>query len=175
VFHLENAFPLGLAGLAFWDVVFEELPGAFVNPFQNAPLDLFWPDFAAAREQQLAERTRELAEPGALVRAIRGTYSFKHGIANRLVSWRHFTPEVLDAVLNNISSDDLLNLASHVIRWPYRTRTGFPDLVVIYGRGNHEFVEVKGPTDQLQPAQRVWLKALEDMEQPARVLKFKAC
>ena len=69
----------------------------------------------------------------------------------------------------------LLALAQHVIRWPYRTRNGFPDLTVVYGPGNFEFVEVKGPTDQLQPGQRVWLSALEEMGLPARVLKFKTC
>jgi hypothetical protein len=175
VFHLENGFPLGLAGLAFWEVIFDDIPGAFTNPFQSGPLDLFWPDFATTRSKQLACRRAELADPKRLHQELRRTFECKHGIANRLVSWRHFTSDVLEAALANIPPEDLLNLASHVIRWPYRTRTGFPDLVVIYGPGNHEFVEVKGPTDQLQPAQRVWLKALSDLGQSARVLKFKAC
>lgn len=175
VFHLENHFPLGLAGLAFWELIFAEQPGAFVNPFQSAPLDLFWPDFAASRAQGIAARVAELSKPGAMAATLRSTHRAKHGVANRLVSWRHFSARVLETALANIPEEALLALARHVIRWPYRTRTGFPDLVVIYGPGSYEFVEVKGPTDQLQPAQRVWLKALEDLSQPARVLKFKAC
>jgi hypothetical protein len=175
VFHLENRFPLGLAGLVFWDQIFEPLPGTFVNPFQSGPLDLFWPDFAATRRLQLKARQAQLIDPQTFCAALRTTYHAKAGTANRLVSWRHFTEQVLEAALHNIPTGDLLALANHVIEWPYRTRTGFPDLVVIYGPGNFEYVEVKAPTDQLQPAQRIWLQAFERLKQPARVLKFKAC
>jgi hypothetical protein len=175
VFHLENALPLGLAGLAFWDVMFADVPGAFTNPFQTAPLDLFWPDFAAARQAAIDARTAALSRPGALAEALTRTYHDKQGIANRLVSWRHFDETVLTTLLDNVPSADLLALAGHVIRWPYRTRTGFPDLTVVYGPNCYEFVEVKGPTDALQPAQRVWLKALADMGLAARVLKFRTC
>ena len=68
---------------------------------------------------------------------------------------------------------DLKEIARYVIQQPYRAKTGFPDLLVIYGNGSYEFVEVKGPTDALQPAQRIWLQVLGDIGSPARVLKFK--
>ncbi len=174
-FHLENALPRGLAGLAYWAVIFEPLPGAFTNPFQMGPLDLFWPDFAEARAESIARRTRELSEPGAMRRALETTFMEKQGVANRLVSWRHFDGTLLETLLRYVPEASLLALARHVIRWPYRTRNGFPDLTVIYGRDNFEFVEVKGPTDQLQPGQRVWLKSLAGLGLRARVLKFKAC
>ncbi|MGE3464954.1 MAG: VRR-NUC domain-containing protein, partial [Pseudomonadales bacterium] len=175
VFHLENALPLGIAGLAFWDVIFADLPGAFTNHFQSAPLDLFWPDFADTRSAAIRSRTAELSEPGALPAALERTHREKCGIANRLVSWRHLDQTVLQAVIRNIPADALLALACHVIRRPYRTRTGFPDLTVLHGPGRYEFVEVKGPTDALQPGQRVWLDTLATLGQPARVLKFRAC
>lgn len=175
VFHLENALPRGVAGLAYWDQIFAPLPGAFTNPFQTGPLDLFWPDFAEARKTALEARTAALAEPGAMRRALAETFEQKAGVANRMVSWRHFDATVLDVLLSYVPEPALLALARHVIRWPYRTRNGFPDLTVVYGSDNYEFVEVKGPTDQLQPGQRVWLSALDDLGMPARVLKFKAC
>lgn len=175
VFHLENALPRSLAGLAYWDQIFEPLAGAFTNPFQTGPLDLFWPDFAQARAEAIAARTAALAVPGALKQALAETFEAKAGVANRMVSWRHFDVTVLEVLLRCVPEDALLALAQHVIRWPYRTRNGFPDLTVVYGPGNFEFVEVKGPTDQLQPGQRVWLSALEKLGLPARVLKFKAC
>jgi hypothetical protein len=175
VFHLENALPRSLAGLAYWDQIFEPLPGAFTNPFQTGPLDLFWPDFAEARADAIAARSHALAVPGAMQQALAETYEAKAGVANRMVSWRHFDATVLEVLLRYVPETALLALAQHVIRWPYRTRNGFPDLTVVYGPGNFEFVEVKGPTDQLQPGQRVWLSALEQLDLPARVLKFKAC
>jgi hypothetical protein len=175
VFHLENSFPLSLTGLAFWEEIFADLPGAFSHPFQSGPLDLFWPDFAHTRATLLAERIARLEAPGRLQQALRDTYREKRGVANRLVAWRHFTEEVLELTLRHVPAAALLALVSYVIRWPYRTRTGFPDLVVIYGPNNFEFVEVKGPTDQLQPAQRIWLKALAELDLPARVLKYQSC
>lgn len=175
VFHLENALPRSLAGLAYWEQIFAPLPGAFTNPFQAGPLDLFWPDFADARAHAIAERTAALAEPGALKAALAETFAEKQGVANRLVSWRHFDASVLEVLLRYVPEPALLAIARHVIRWPYRTRNGFPDLTVVYGPDNFEFVEVKGPTDQLQPGQRVWLRALAELGLPARVLKFKAC
>lgn len=175
VFHLENALPRMLAGLAYWEVIFQRQPGAFTNPFQAGPLDLFWPDFAATRAAAIARRSAELSQPGAFKQALQRTFAEKAGVANRLVSWRQVDGQVVPFLLRHVPERALLDLAAHVIRRPYRTRTGFPDLTVIYGPGNFEFVEVKGPSDQLQPAQRVWLRALAEMGIRARVMKFKAC
>lgn len=174
-FHLENALPRSLAGLAYWEQIFAPLPGAFTNPFQTGPLDLFWPDFAEARAEAIEARTAALSEPGAMKRALAAAFEEKAGVANRMVSWRHFDAAVLEVLLRYVPEPALLALAEHVIRWPYRTRNGFPDLTVVYGPGNFEFVEVKGPSDQLQPGQRVWLSSLRQLGLPGRVLKFKAC
>ncbi len=174
VWHLENHLPMTLAGLAYWDVIMAAQPGAFVNPFQAGPLDLFWPDFAARREAGIAAADAALARPGAFRATVLGNFALQHGVANRLVSWRAWTRERLTCLLDCVPEAQLRGLARHVIGQPYRARTGFPDLVVIYGRASFEFVEVKGPTDSLQAPQRVWLEVLERLGAPARVLKFKA-
>lgn len=172
--HLENLLPLGLAGLAFWEEVFAPLPGAFSHPFQLGPHDLFWPDFARARRHLLDARLASLRAPGALAERLRTVHQAKNGISNRLVHWGAFSNELLNALLANVPERSLLTLADHTIRNLHRSRTGFPDLLLIYGPGAWEVVEVKGPTDQLQPAQRVWLGALEALSVPARVLRFRA-
>jgi hypothetical protein len=171
---MENQLPLGITGLAFWDAVFTPVKGAFVNPFQSGPLDLFWPDFAIARRASIDALRRELADPGGFRDIVTANHERHFGVANRLVSWRHWPAERLQLVLRAIPHKALLGIASHVIHQPYRAKTGFPDLVVIYGAGGYEFVEVKGPADQLQPAQRVWLKTLERLRCPARVVKFRS-
>jgi hypothetical protein len=170
--HLENHLPMTLAGLAYWDVVLAPLKGVFVNPFQSGPLDLFWEDFAANRRGLIAARDAQLSRPGRFRAEILDTYSRHHGIANGLVRWRAWSPERLQCLLDCVAEEVLWRIARHVIRQPYRARNGFPDLVVIYGPGSYEFVEVKGPNDQLQPAQRIWLKTLSELGAPARVLKF---
>ncbi|MCZ0941851.1 MAG: VRR-NUC domain-containing protein [Gammaproteobacteria bacterium] len=172
--HLENHLPRGLAGLAFWDVVFAPVAGAFLNPYQDAPLDLHWEDFAASRSEAIAAQKRTLANPALFAETLRGTLRRKTGVANRLVSWRHMDGTVLERLLETVPHEVLLGLACRVIDNPGATRTGFPDLLVLYGARDYEFVEVKGPTDSLQPAQRQWFNYLESNGFKARVLKFKA-
>lgn len=172
--HLENLLALGLAGLAYWDEIFAPVPGAFSHAFQFAPQDLFWPDFARVRRGALQAKAASLHEPGGLAGSLRRTHAAKHGIANRLVHWQAFTGEVLEALLANVPHQVLANLATHTIFNLHRCRAGFPDLLIIYGPGDWELVEVKGPTDQLQPNQRVRFQELAALSVPARVLKFKA-
>ena len=54
-----------------------------------------------------------------------------------------------------------------------QVRNGMPDLFVAYGGGQFELVEVKGPSDQLQPNQRVWLSQLCELGIPCRVVKHR--
>ncbi len=171
--HLENRLPLGLAGLAFWNVVFAPSEGAFVNPYQAAPLDLFWEDFAARRQQALAAARVELADPQRFAQILRRTLQAKAGVVNRLVSWRHIEARLLERILATVPHEVLFRLVCHVIVNLWRVRTGFPDLLVLYGEGDYEFVEVKGPSDQLQPAQRTWFKFFLENDCNARILKFK--
>ena len=89
VWHLENQLPLGLAGLAYWEVVFAPIAGAFVNPFQFGPLDLMSEDFALHGPRSSPDGS-ELAEPGRFAAELTRTHAAKQGIANRLVSWAHF-------------------------------------------------------------------------------------
>ena len=171
--HLENHLPRGLAGLAFWEVVFAPVPGAFLNPYQDAPLDLHWQDFAATRAEAIAARKECLAIPAQFAQSLRGTLKGKRGVANRLVSWRHLDSYLIERLLETVPHEVLFKLACRVIDNPGATRTGFPDLLVLYGTRDYEFVEVKGPTDSLQPAQRQWFNYLEGNGFNAKVLKFR--
>jgi len=172
--HLENLLPLGLAGLAFWDVVFAPLPGVFTHPFQLGPRDLFWPDFARSRRGLIDDRFEQLRRPGAFEAEVRRSFAAKRGIANALVHWGAFRPELLDALLADVPHGALLALARQTLCNLRVRRTGFPDLLLIYGPHAWELVEVKGPTDQLQPAQREWLRVLDEAGLPARVLRFRS-
>ncbi len=172
--HLENLLPLGLAGLLFWDVIFAPVPGAFSHPFQAGPRDLFWPDFVRARRSLLTARARQLAIPGAVAAELRAVSRAKRGIANDLVHWGAISEPLIDALLANVPQAIIAELATRTLLDLPRARTGFPDLLLIYGRNAWELVEVKGPGDQLQPAQRIWLARLRELGVRARVLRFKA-
>ena len=170
--HLENRLPQGLAALAFWDLLFAPVPGAFLHPYQDGPLDLFWDDFAKVRAKAIAAKKRQLADAERFGRILRGTFRAKVGTANRLMSWRHFDAHLLERLLAAVHHRLLLSLACRIIENPAAARAGFPDLLVI-GADGYEFVEVKGPTDALQAPQRVWFKFLTGNGFNARVLKFK--
>ena len=166
--HLENHLPMGVFALAYWSWLFAPVEGAFVNAFQTGPVDLYWPDFFNAREG-ICEDPLD----GTLSSDLRETAAAKAGIANRLFSWRRFTPEVIDAVTANIPEADLKALVKIVRDDLAGKRSGFPDLTVIYGPGRYEFVEVKGPGDQLQIHQRLWIEVLEERGLPVRVLRYR--
>ena len=171
--HLENRLPLGLAGLAFWDLVFAPVEGVFLNAYQAGPLDLFWEDFAVQRRALLAAAKAALAEPERFAHSLKATHAAKVGTVNRLVSWRHLDRYLLGRILETVPHSVLFPLVCHVIENLWTSRTGFPDLLVLYGVDDYEFVEVKGPRDQLQPAQRAWFKYFRENRCNARVLKFK--
>ena len=166
--HLENHLPMGVFALAYWSWLFAPLPGAFVNAFQTGPADLYWPDFFKSREAICEDPLS-----GPLKPRLKATARAKAGIANRLFSWHRYTPEVAETVRANIPEADLRALVEIVREDLAGKRSGFPDLTVIYGPGCYEFVEVKGPGDQLQIHQRLWIEALERRGLPVRVLRYR--
>lgn len=166
--HLENDLPMAVFALAYWDWIFAPVEGAFVNAFQTGPLDLFWPDFFASRSGVCADPLAAPLKPRLLERVCA-----KAGIANRLFNWRRFTPDVAQTVIEAIPEAHLRALLD-IARADLRARrSGFPDLTVVYGPGRYEFVEVKGPGDQLQIHQRLWIQALLERGLPVRVLRLR--
>jgi len=166
--HLENHLPMALFALAYWSWLFAPVEGAFVNAFQTGPVDLFWPDFFKAREGECADPLVDPLKP-----RLRETVQTKAGVANRLFSWQRFEPSVAHAVIDAIPESGLRALLEIVREDLGGRHSGFPDLTVVYGPGQYEFVEVKGPGDQLQIHQRLWIEALERRGLPVRVLRFR--
>ena len=169
--HLENRFPLGLLGLAFWDIVFMPVPGMFTHPYQSAPLDLYWPDFRRTRAVAIAQRFDELRVPGTLGARMRETYRDKYGVSNALMAWAKFPVGFLEQVLRAVPGQHLLAMFDFMLDDLHQTRTGFPDLVMCFGPGSYRLVEVKGPGDQLRREQRLWFELFERVGIPASVLR----
>ena len=166
--HLENDLPMAIFALAYWDWLFAPVQGAFVNAFQTGPLDLFWPDFFASRSGVCEDPLAAPLKPRLLERVCA-----KAGIANRLFNWRRFTPLVARTVIEAIPEAHLRALVDIVRADLGARRSGFPDLTVVHGPGRYEFVEVKGPGDQLQIHQRLWIEALLERGLPVRVLRLR--
>ena len=90
-----------------------------------------------------------------------------------MVSWGLLESIPVDEWLSAIPFAQLQQLSQFLIRNLTEYRRGFPDLFICYATGAVEFVEVKGPSDQLQPQQRAWFEEFNRMEVPARVVKLQ--
>ena len=169
--HLENALPMGLFGLAYWDWMFAPVDGMFVNAFQAAPIDLFWPDFFEARRGLCADplETDDATLRGCMREACR-----RHrDVANRLVDWRVFDSDTLGRLLDGLGMDAVRKLLAIASEDLQNARRGFPDLTVVHGPGRFEFVEVKGPNDRLRGDQYLWIDRLRAADLPVRVARCR--
>ena len=169
--HLENALPMGLFGLAYWDWVFAPVDGMFVNAFQTAPIDLFWPDFFEARRGLCANPLE--TDDAALRGRMRDACRRHRGVANRLVDWRVFDTDTLGRLLDGLGMDAVRKLLAIVSEDLQNARRGFPDLTVVHGPGRFEFVEVKGPNDRLHGDQYLWIDRLRAAGLPVRVARCR--
>ncbi|MCY3821991.1 MAG: VRR-NUC domain-containing protein [Gammaproteobacteria bacterium] len=169
--HLENALPMGLFGLAYWDWVFAPVDGMFVNAFQTAPIDLFWPDFLEARRDLCPDPLESDDETlrASLLHACRT----HRGVANRLVDWGAFDEDTLSRLLEGLGADTVRKLVGFAGEDLDNARRGFPDLTVVYGPGRFEFVEVKGPNDRLRDDQYLWIERLRAADLPVRVARCR--
>ena len=171
--HSENSFLRSLTGLVYWDVVHAPIAGAFTNPLQGWPNDLNEPDFSIVRSAEIERVEGLIGTDEKLLDHIQRIFTSKLGLSSGLVSWSLFKDHSLEAFVEAIGCADLRRLMAYFIRHIYSRRKGFPDLFLVHADGSYEFVEIKGPGDQLSLHQRVWLQKLEELSIPCRVLKVK--
>jgi hypothetical protein len=169
--HLENRLPMSLLALATWDIVFSDVPGAFVNAYQPGPLDLFWPDFRATRASALAARLDALRDPARLRATVEHNFEAKYGVAHALMHWGAFDRVLLGRLLATIPAEHLVAWFDYALNDLAQCRAGFPDLVLLYGPGHYRLVEVKGPGDQLRREQKLWFGFFARAGIPATVLR----
>ena len=168
--YVENALIPGLFGLAFWDVIFQPVPGAFLHPFQRGPIDLFTPGFRYRRQALIDERLQEIEDPDELARRVRSTFADRFPRANHFVHWGALDETLIQRALDRIPTMHLVSVFRRIIEDPRSNRAGFPDLIVFPKNGGYRLVEVKGPGDTLQANQKRWLAHFERFEMPAEVL-----
>ena len=55
--HCEGSLPVTLFGVLFWEELYDYfVPGVFISPFQEAPLDLFTADFFNNRKEKIENK-----------------------------------------------------------------------------------------------------------------------
>jgi hypothetical protein len=166
--YAENALLCGLFGLWLWPEMFRGIEGAFANPFQSAPLDLYQEDFKVRRPGINA--LIGSLQTGGYQQVIRQTFKEKQGIANHFVNWSFLTEELLELALQNIPALHLQHIFERLLFDIKNNRSGFPDLIVFYpAQKTYRMIEVKGPGDRIQDNQQRWLDYFSLHQLPAEV------
>ncbi|AJR08256.1 VRR-NUC domain-containing protein [Photobacterium gaetbulicola] len=166
-YYLENTLLCGLFGLAMWDIIFSAEHGAFLNPFQRSPKDMFTRDFYLSRQQKIDRRLAELnaKQWNDWLEVFRA----KQGISNDWVHWGVLTEEIITQAVSAIPPKALTAIFRRILFDPRNNRSGFPDLI-LFKPGRYCFAEVKGPGDTLQSNQIRWLKMFQQQQITAKVV-----
>ena len=170
--YVENGLFPGLFGLAFWDIIFSSRKGAFYNPFQRGPADLFTPTFRDSVGPVIRARFRELEDAGRFRDRVLDTFASRQSFANHFVHWPVLTEALLLTVFERIPVAHVLAVFSRLLRDLRSNRSGFPDLVVFPAAGGYRLAEVKGPGDTLQDNQKRWLRYFRQAQVPAEVVNL---
>lgn len=166
--YAENALLGALFGLWLWPEMFRGIEGAFANPFQSAPLDLYQENFVSNRPGIAA--LWALLETDAYRHHIRKTWSEKHGIANHFVNWSFITEDLLNLALDCIPAHHLTLIFKRLLFDIRNNRSGLPDLIQFYpAQKTYRMIEVKGPGDRVQDNQQRWLNYFAKQSIPAEV------
>ncbi|MGF1700374.1 VRR-NUC domain-containing protein [Photobacterium makurazakiensis] len=166
-YFLENTFICGLFGLTFWDIIFSDVKGAFLNPFQRSPKGMFTPEFYQQRKAALDKRLEEL-QSGHWQHWL-DVFQEKQGITNDWVNWTLLTPNIINHAIAHFPIEALCTLFKRILFDPKSNRSGFPDLIA-FNEHTFRWIEVKGPGDKLQSNQIRWLNVFEELELPAEVV-----
>ena len=168
-FYVENSLLPGLFGLALWDIIFTPVEGAFFNPFQRGPADMFSSEFYSSRREIIEKRMHELQSKERLREIILGSFHDKMPTANYFVNWSWLAPELIDRFLKLISPEALISIFRRLVNDPLNNRSGFPDLLV-FRENDYSLIEIKGPGDRLQNNQLRWLRHFHTANIPAEVV-----
>lgn len=170
VCYVENTLMNTLFGLAFWEQIFEAVPGAFHNPFQSVPADMYDSAFRSRRHASIEQRIAQLRTYDSLAPPLVDAYQRFQGYECRWTHWRHVSAELVEASASIIPADHLLAIWERMLFDPGENRKGFPDLIALGSRsGDYRLIEVKGPGDALQDSQKRWLRFFQAQGIPAQV------
>lgn len=166
--YAENTLFGALFGLWLWPELFRGIDGAFANPFQAAPLDLYQENFVANRPG--IEALWATLDTGEYRHCIRQTWNEKQGIANHFVNWSFITSDLLDIALHCIPAKHLTLIFERLLFDIKNNRSGLPDLIQFYpAQKTYRMIEVKGPGDRIQDNQQRWLDYFAKHGIPAEV------
>jgi SAP domain/VRR-NUC domain len=168
--HVEGALWRTLTALLVADLMFLPVAGMLPAPLMRAPLDWGEAGFVDRRSAAVAARLAEMGR-GEAPRVLAANIEARSGEAIADVDWS--LAPLLPAVAAAMGGEALSSIVDLLLRAPADRRQGWPDLLVLPGPAiqlpgalpatvgpDLLFAEIKGPTDTLRDAQRVWMDRL---------------
>ncbi len=169
VHYVENSLFTGLFVLAFWEQIFAPIAGVWMNPYQDAPADLYEADFLARRASLFKERFQAL-DAGQLQAELLQAWDRYQGYRNRWLDWRSIDRALVATALEHLSANTLQAIWQRMLFDLRENRSGFPDLIAFGGEApGWCLIEVKGPGDKLQDNQKRWLRFFAEHDIPCQV------
>ncbi len=171
-FYVENWLMNTVFGLTFWHAVFAPVRGAFTHPFQRAPHDLLDTEFESKRHPLIESAFKEINNtswPQQMIQRWRD----KYGISNPFVGWYEQGEEILLLALDLIPRAHWAAVFRRMLSDLRENCSGFPDLIQFYPDGSYKLLEVKSPTDKVQPNQLRWMSMFEQQGIPYQLLQVQ--
>ncbi|MBE8717814.1 VRR-NUC domain-containing protein [Cellvibrio polysaccharolyticus] len=166
--YAENALLTGMFGLWLWPEMFRGIEGAFANPFQAAPLDMYQENFVSRRPG--IDELRSLLKNGDYREHTLRCWQEKFGITNHFVNWSFLTRERIELALHCIPASHLTLIFERILFDIKNNRSGLPDLIQFFPeQASYRMIEVKGPGDRIQDNQQRWLDYFAQHSIPAEV------
>jgi hypothetical protein len=167
-FYAENALLNSLFGLWLWPEMFRSIKGAFANPFQAAPLDLYHDDFQQNRPE--LQTLWQVFDEQTHIAHIKNIWQQKNGITNHFVHWQFLDEHTLNMALQCIPAQHIKLIFQRLLFDLKANRSGFPDLIQFFPTTNeYRMIEVKGPGDRIQDNQLRWFNFFNEHNIPAEV------
>lgn len=138
-----------------------DMPGVFVSPYQNSPMDLGHPHFYEARSQELEARLDSIRN-GIAKSLLKEVYMRERkGTVCIGVDWNLFSCTDLLEILDCIGPEPLSFICCKFAKYYRLYGGGIPDLCLWNPSSlKIQFVEVKGPGDRLSEKQILWINDL---------------
>lgn len=171
--HAENKIVQALFGLIFWDIIFADINGAFIHPFQRQPRDLTSPTFYLHRQPKIERRLAAMVrKPKAVLKRLRRNIKHKQGLANPFVAWRWQPITEVPAWYQRLPASSWVAIFRQLAFDPKNNASGFPDLWLYQG-DQVKLIEVKAPNDKLRVNQQRWLQILASLPLTVEVAQVK--
>jgi hypothetical protein len=167
----ENRLWNMLFALSYWDLIFADVDGAFYNPFQVVPADIYEPEFLLRRAQHYQVLQNCIKDDQQFKQLLLHNYKCHHGKACLFADWSKVDEALLFRALERIPLDHIRVCIHRILHDPKEHRSGLPDLIFFPKDQGYQLIEVKGPGDRLQNNQKMWMDFFAKHSIPHRIIR----